>query len=40
MTQIISKDGRVICVTSTPYPPDVIKDMKRAGYKVKEVKNG
>ena len=37
MKQIISKDGKVVCVTSTPYPPEIIKDMKKAGYKVKVV---
>lgn len=37
MTQIISKDGRVICVTTVPYPAWIIKDMKRAGYKIQEV---
>lgn len=38
MKQIISKDGKVYCVTSVPYSPEVIKEMKKAGYKVKEVK--
>lgn len=35
--QIISKDGKVYCYTTIPYPSDVIKQMKKAGYKVKEV---
>lgn len=35
MTQTISKDGVIYCVTTVPYPPSVIKDMKKAGYKVK-----
>lgn len=38
MKQIISKDGKVYCVTSIPYPPEIIKEMKKGGYKVKEVK--
>lgn len=37
MTQIISKDGVVVCVTTIPYPPKIIKAMKQAGYKVKTV---
>lgn len=36
MKQIISKDGKVFCITTIPYPPEVIKQMKKAGYKVKE----
>ena len=35
MKQTISKDGVIVCVTSVPYPVDIIKDMKKAGYKVK-----
>ena len=35
MKQIISKDGVIVCVTSVPYPPNIVKDMKKAGYKVK-----
>lgn len=35
--QIISKDGRVVCVTYVPYAADIIRAMKKAGYKVKEV---
>lgn len=38
MTQKIIKDGRVVCVTTVPYPPEVIKAMKAAGYKVREEK--
>ena len=38
--QIISKDGVVKCVTSVPYPDDVIKQMKKAGYRVKTVEVG
>ena len=37
MKQIISKNKKVYCVTTVPYPPKVIKQMKQAGYKVKEV---
>lgn len=37
MKQIITKDNKVYCVTEVPYPPEVIKSMKKAGYKVKEV---
>lgn len=38
MKQIITKDGKVYCETTVPYPPEAVKQMKRAGYKVKEVK--
>ena len=34
MLQIISKNGKVKCITSVPYPVKIIKDMKKAGYKV------
>ena len=40
MKQIITKDGKVMCTTSIPYPPEIIKQMKKAGYKVKEVDDG
>ena len=36
MKQIISKDKQIYCVTTIPYPPNIIKQMKKAGYKVKE----
>ena len=36
MTQTISKDGKPMCVTTVPYPPEVIKSMKKAGYRVRE----
>ena len=36
MKQTIKKDGKVVCVTSVPYPEEVVKGMKKAGYKVKE----
>ena len=35
MTQTISKDGVIVCVTTVPYPASIIKDMKKAGYKIK-----
>lgn len=35
MKQTISKDGVIVCVTTVPYPASIIKDMKKAGYKVK-----
>lgn len=36
MIQTIIKDGKVYCATSVSYPPEVVKQMKKAGYKVKE----
>lgn len=36
MKQIIIKDGKVLCSTTVPYSKDVIKQMKKVGYKVKE----
>lgn len=36
MPQIISKDGVIKCTTTIPYPPEIVKQMKKAGYKVKE----
>ena len=38
MKQIISKDGKVKCVTTEPYSAKDIKAMKQAGYKVKTEK--
>lgn len=37
--QIISKDKKVVCVTTINYPPAIVKAMKQAGYKVKEQNN-
>lgn len=37
MKWIISRNGVVICVTTVPYSPYIIRDMKQAGYKIKEV---
>lgn len=34
MKQIISKDGKVLCVAIVPYDNKTIKQMKQAGYKV------
>ena len=36
MKQIISKDGVIVCTTSVPYSVAIIKDMKKAGYKIKK----
>ena len=38
MQQIITKDKRVVCVTTVPYPAAVVKDMKKSGYRVTEIK--
>ena len=35
--QIISKNGVVKCRTAVHYAPEIVQQMKRAGYKVKEV---
>lgn len=37
MKQVITKDGATVCVTTIPYPADILKEMKKAGYKVKDV---
>ena len=37
MTQVISRDGVVICITSVPYQDWIIRDMKKYGYKIKNV---
>lgn len=34
---IISKDKRIVCVTTIRYPLDIEKQMKKAGYKIKEI---
>lgn len=39
MQQIIMKDKRVLCTTTVPYPAAVVKDMKKAGYKVVEIQD-
>lgn len=38
MKQIITKDKKVMCETTIPYSKAIIKSMKEAGYKVKEIK--
>ena len=35
--QVIKKDGKVYCTTTIHYPPEVVKQMKKAGYRVTEV---
>lgn len=35
--QIVSKNGKVFCQTTIDYSPATVKQMKSAGYKVKEV---
>ena len=32
---IISKDGKVKCVTTIPYSQEIIKSMKKAVFKIK-----
>lgn len=34
MTQIISRNGKVLCTTKAPYPKKTIEQMKEAGYEV------
>lgn len=36
MVQIISKNGKVLCTTTVPYSKEIIKQMKKSGYKVVE----
>ena len=36
MKQVISKDGKVVCTTTAPYSKETIKQLKAAGFKVKE----
>ena len=38
MKQTISKNKQVFCVTTVPYPKELIKQMKQAGYTIKEEK--
>lgn len=38
MMYIVTKDNKIYCQTTVPYPPEIVKQMKKAGYKVKEVK--
>lgn len=37
MKQIISKNGVKMCTTSVPYDEETIKQMKKAGYRVRTV---
>lgn len=37
--QIIMKDKKVVCTTTIPYPTEIIREMKRDGYKVVNVKD-
>lgn len=37
MKQIISKNGVKMCTTSVPYDEETIKQMKKAGYRVKTI---
>ena len=37
--QVISKNGKVECTTTVPYPKETIKIMKESGYEV-TTKNG
>lgn len=39
MKQIITKDKKVVCVTTAPYTNEEIKAMKKAGYRVKEIED-
>lgn len=34
--QIISKNRKVYCTTTIHYPPEVVKQMRKAGYRVTE----
>lgn len=35
MKQIITKDGRVVCTTTAPYDAKTVRQLKEAGFKVK-----
>ena len=35
--QVVTKDGRIICVARSPYPPETVRDLKRDGYTVREM---
>lgn len=37
MIQIITKNNKILCQTTVPYPPQIIREMKKAGYKIKEL---
>lgn len=38
--QIITKEKRILCQTAVHYPAEIVQQMKRAGYKVTEAKEG
>ena len=38
MKYIVTKDNKIYCQTTVSYPPEIVKQMKKAGYKIKEVK--
>lgn len=33
----VSKNGKVYAVVDEPYPADIVRGMRKAGYKVKEI---
>ena len=35
MKQVISKDGKVVCTATAPYDLKTVKQLKAAGFKVK-----
>lgn len=37
MKQIITKNGVKMCTTTVPYDEETIKQMKKAGYRVKTI---
>ena len=37
MKQIVTKAGKVYCETTVPYSKETVKQLKKAGYKIKEV---
>lgn len=39
MKQIISRDKKVYCTTTVPYSKETIKQLKSAGFKVKEIED-
>lgn len=39
MKQIISKDGVIKCITAEPYPKEIIRQMKKTRYKIREEEN-
>ena len=36
--QTVTKNGKVYCQTSVDYTPETVRQMKKAGYRVKETK--